>query len=106
MRPTKEQAVRMANMLEVAREGGSRALEAFGADAQELQAIEECAELISAIAHHRRGRAGDRFVCSEVADVLIMAIQMAQRFGWDDTIEELGIKISRLRDRLDERGAR
>lgn len=42
---------------------------------------EECAELIVAINHYRRGRVGKEQVAEEIADVFIMCHRMAELIG-------------------------
>lgn len=51
-----------------------RAIEVYGSDAQEIQAIEELAELIQAISYKRRGREDN--IAEEIADVEIMLEQL------------------------------
>lgn len=48
--------------------------------------IEECAELIQAIQHHRRGRCDIHKVASEMADVicLIEALMYHWNISWDE----------------------
>lgn len=64
-------------------------------------AQEECAELIVALSHLRRGRIAEFGVAEEVADVLIVAWQMRMMVGSkavDDWVEE---KVERLREKLE-----
>jgi NTP pyrophosphatase (non-canonical NTP hydrolase) len=53
-----------------------RALSFHGEHEQKKQCQEECAELITAINHHRRGKIRVNKLAKEVADVMIMAEQM------------------------------
>lgn len=57
------------------------AAQKWGAEAQIDQAIEECAELIVALRHARRGRCGAAEVAEEIADVEIMMGQLRVVFG-------------------------
>ena len=50
------------------------AIRTYGEESQELVAIEECSELITAICHKHRGR--DHNVAEEIADVEIMLEQL------------------------------
>jgi len=74
----------------------ARALERFGNDAQVLQAIEECAELIVALRHATRGKAAPQAVIVEIADVAIMVEQLTQMFGRDRVEAEIERKLARL----------
>lgn len=74
------------------------ALEKWGRDAQLTMAMEECAELIDAIAKHLRGRQSD--LAGEVADVEIMCEQMRVIIGEDHVNAAKEKKVRRLRIRL------
>ena len=50
------------------------AIRRYGAEAQERQAVEECAELITAISHKQRDR--EHNIEEEIADVEIMLEQL------------------------------
>jgi hypothetical protein len=59
-----------------------RAVDLWGVDAQLDQVIEECAELILAIRHHRRGREpGRTAIANEVIDVEFMCQQVRVIIG-------------------------
>lgn len=67
------------------------------------QTQEECAELIAAINHFRRGKKGDRYqdLCAEVADVKIMIEQLCIILD-RDSIEKVMIeKLSRAKERIE-----
>ncbi len=77
------------------------AINKWGVDAQENQLIEECAELIVAVNHFKRGRVPINKVAEEMADVRIMINQ----FCTMDNINELvnqheHAKLRRLEERL------
>lgn len=78
----------------------SQALKKWGNEAQVHQAVEEMGELIVALHHYRRGRVTKQAVQTEIADVLIMATQLAMIFGLEDVDKERAYKIARLADRL------
>ena len=78
---------------------GTQAIAKWGASVQIAIAVEECAELIVALQHNARGRTTN--VVTEVADVLVMAMQLAHVFGEAKVAEEVERKISRLIGRLD-----
>lgn len=77
------------------------ALRKYGANAQMDQTIEECAELIVALRHYRRGKATDDDVCGELADVAIMLEQMRIQFGRERFDSAHREKLARLRRRLE-----
>lgn len=76
----------------------------YGYDAQREQFIEECAEAILAAQKCKRHGSKDNFeaLCSEVADVLIMAQQMRLLMGtqYIDKIvdEKLNRQIQRIKE--------
>lgn len=78
------------------------ALRTFGDASQIQMAIEECAELIDALCKFRRARCTREDVITEIADVLIMAEQMALAFGEADVEAEKKRKLTRLQERIDE----
>lgn len=78
------------------------AIDAWGENSQEDMCIEECAELIKAILDQRRGRCGKAKVAEEAADVLIMAAQMRMMVGEKLVDDWIGIKLRRLRERIDQ----
>ena len=73
----------------------------WGADAQFNMACEEVGELISALNKYRRGRITDeKEVITEIADVQIMAEQLAEFFGSAGVLREKERKLQRLALRL------
>lgn len=69
----------------------------FGKDNQQKQAVEEMAELTVALNHLRRGKCKKEDVCSEIADVLIMANQLAEIYGRQNVDYHIEQKLERLR---------
>jgi NTP pyrophosphatase (non-canonical NTP hydrolase) len=55
----------------------------WGEQAQYDQAIEECAELITALLHYRREKVAAQQVIDELADVTLMLGQLTWMFGSD-----------------------
>lgn len=95
--------VRLLEALGDASAVGSRALQRFGVESQRQKGIEECSELAAALARDATGSAThdtEAEVIGEVADVLIMACQMAELYGVDVVIEALRAKAERLAARL------
>lgn len=78
------------------------ALRTFGDASQIQKTIEECAELIDALCKFRYARCTREDVITEIADVLIMAEQMALTFGEADVESEKKRKLARLQERIDE----
>lgn len=69
----------------------------FGVESQINQTIEECAELIVAINHHRRGKINLKKVIEEIIGVKIMIEQMELIFAgetWDEIEQEQLSKLS------------
>lgn len=78
------------------REEYIKALATFGAEHQRMMCIEECAELIDALAKYDRGRAEAKDVITELADVSIMVEQMAMLYGKEEFKAEKERKLKRL----------
>lgn len=79
-----------------------RALDNFGKQSQIIKAMEECAELIQALAKSRTSD-GDWLmseVVEEMADVQIMIYQLSLLCGQEDFEHMLNYKISRLATRI------
>ena len=76
------------------------AMEKWGYGAQELQCIEECSELTTAILHHSRNKCNDEDVITEIADVIIMCEQMRLLYGDKLVDAEIRRKMKRLEERL------
>ena len=82
----------------------SEALDKWGEDAQINMFHEEIGELLQALNKYRRGRIERQELISEVADVLIMLGQLMVMYPMEMSLtEEIGRKISRLVDRINER---
>jgi NTP pyrophosphatase (non-canonical NTP hydrolase) len=77
------------------------AVREFSTSDQISMLVEECAELIAVINHHKRGRVGIDAVRRELADVEIMLEQAKIIFG--DWSNELDWKLDRLEFTLKER---
>lgn len=76
-----------------------RAIATYGSEAQERQAIEECAELIQAISHKHRGR--EHNIAEEIADVEIMLEQLKIINDCHDKVQNIkAMKIKRLYQRV------
>lgn len=79
------------------------AITAFGDEAQENVATEECAELIQAISHKHRKRINN--IAEEIADVEIMIEQLKMINNCREEVEKIkSSKINRLWERLKEIG--
>lgn len=76
------------------------AVEKWGWEAQREMIYEECGELITAVARHKRGRATKEDIITELADVSIMVEQLAQLLGYEDYEKEKDRKLERLKDKL------
>jgi len=78
-----------------------RALKKWGVDPQINQFIEEAAEAIEAVSHHRRGKCDLDDVCGELADLLIMLMQMRIVYGIDRFDRVLAEKLDLLEAKLE-----
>lgn len=72
-------------------------IDKWGEEAQYDQAVEECAELIAALKHYRRGKIDQQQVVSELADVSLMLGQLSWMFGK----EQVEQAIKEKREKLD-----
>lgn len=71
----------------------------YGASNQELVALEECCELVTAINHKRRGR--EHNIAEEIADVEIMLEQLKIINNCGAAVDKIKQeKIARLEQRL------
>lgn len=77
------------------------ALSKWGEEAQLNMVYEEVGELLTALARYKRGRASQKDVITELADVSIMIGQMATLFDYKDFEEEKEYKLNRLKERLE-----
>lgn len=76
------------------------AIKTYGKKVQTQMLFEEMAELQDALCKFARSRGTADQVCEEIADVMIMCLQMAQIYG-PKTVEQMAeYKIRRLKDRL------
>lgn len=82
----------------------NRVLSSYGIDAQKWMLVEECGELLNAIAKLKRKRSKKEEIITELADVQIMVEQMAFLFGWDEFKAEKKRKLERLKSRLEKTG--
>ena len=79
------------------------ALEAFGAEAQMVMAIEEMSELTKELCKHRRGRDNVEAIAEEIADVEIMLRQIVILFDCAESVETFRRdKLERLAERIKE----
>lgn len=75
-------------------------LRKWGEDAQYDQAVEECAELIIALKHFKRGKIGAQEVIDELADVTLMLGQLTWMFGEEDVQKTVAVKLGKLQQLL------
>lgn len=76
---------------------GERALCAYGSESQVGMLAEECGELLTAVNRRARGRCNDVDVLEEVADVVIVALQMGLLHGDAEQVEAaIEAKLLRL----------
>lgn len=77
------------------------AIDTYGSEDQILMMFEEMSELQKELCKYHRGKNNMSEIAEEIADVLIMAEQMAVLFGrWQDVMEFKDRKIRRLKKRL------
>lgn len=74
----------------------------WGVDAQYDQAIEECAELIAALKHFKRGKISEQEVIDELADATLMLGQLRWMFGHDQVEAAISKKLAKLNHLLAE----
>ena len=68
----------------------------WGVEGQYDQAIEECAELITALMHLRRQRNNEEEVIAELADVTLMVGQLTYMFGPERVAKAKAEKLAKL----------
>jgi len=78
-----------------------RAIEKWGVKAQVDQLIEECAEVIEAVSHYRRGKCSADDVRGELADLYIMVAQMRLIYGEEMCDEAIAEKLESLEAKLE-----
>lgn len=76
------------------------AIATYGNETQTQMLFEEMAELQNALCKLARGRNTADQVCEEIADVMIMCIQMARIYGHKRVEHWVNFKMLRLKDRL------
>lgn len=74
----------------------------WGEEAQYDQAIEECAELIAALKHYKRGKIGRQEVIDELADVSLMLGQLSWMFGNQEVKQTIETKLEKLSQLLEQ----
>lgn len=81
----------------------NEAIAKWGYDTQIDMAMGECGELIAEIVRWRtQGRATVYSVCEEVADVIIMMLQLREMIGPSAVDAAIESKLTRLKEKLDE----
>jgi len=86
------------------REVCALAIKTFGVEHQLGILQEECAEVVVAVSHLRRGRITVKEVLSECADVEIMILQAREIYG-DDIVDQIKAeKINYLQMKIKEKG--
>lgn len=78
------------------------AFDTFGSKAQFTMVVEECGELLNALAKYERGRATEEELIDEIADVSIMMDELANHFNWNFFVEKKEYKLLRLKKRIEE----
>ncbi len=73
----------------------------WGEGAQYDQAVEECAELIAALKHFRRGKITKQAVIDELADVTLMLGQLTWMFGAEKVETAVHNKLEKLAKLID-----
>ncbi len=79
-----------------------KTVEKWGEEAQYDQAIEECAELITALQHLKRKKNDRQAVIDELADVTLMLGQLTWMFGENQVQQAIGFKLKKLSILLEE----
>lgn len=78
------------------------ALEHYGLHSQMVKCMEECGELIQALARNLSGESNGENVTEELADVDIMLKQMRIAFGHHKVYRARAQKLARLKMRMEE----
>lgn len=78
------------------------ALEHYGVHSQMVKCMEECGELIQALARNMCGEHYAENVVEELADVEIMLMQMRTVFGRSSVDRVMAQKLARLKMRMEE----
>lgn len=78
-----------------------KAIDTYGAEAQEWMVIEEMSELAKEICKNKRGKDNRNEIAEEIADVKIMLAQLEMIFGIQSEVgKHYEAKIDRLNQRL------
>ena len=77
-----------------------KTIKTWGEEAQYDQMIEECAELIAALKHFKRGKIEKQDVINELADVTLMIGQLTWMVGEKNVHTAVEQKIKKLEDLL------
>ena len=77
-----------------------KTIDKWGEEAQYDQMIEECAELIAALKHFKRGKIKDQDVINEIADVTLMVGQLTWMVGNKKVEAAVKEKIKKLENLL------
>ena len=72
----------------------------YGKEHQKKKAVEEMAELITALSREQDGRATEHDVITEIADVSIMMCQLMEIYGDEKCQQEIQRKQARLMRRI------
>ncbi len=75
-------------------------IEKWGEEAQFDQMIEECAELITALKHFKRGKITTQEVIDELADVTLMVGQLSWMLGTEQVDAAVVKKLEKLQKLL------
>lgn len=78
------------------------ALEHYGVHSQMVKCMEECGELIQALARNLSGERNEENVVEDLVDVEIMLMQMRIVFGHFSVFRAMGQKLARLKMRMEE----
>lgn len=81
----------------------SQAIAKWGINAQLWMVVEECGELMDAIAKYKRGRVNSLSVIEELADVSIMVEQISLYIDRAQFLRIKDAKLQRLSDRLQDK---
>lgn len=79
---------------------GLKALNHFGETHQTNKALEELFELAVELTQWKKDAAHPPAIIDEIADVLVMMMQMALLHGWNEVVDRIDFKITRLERRL------
>lgn len=77
-----------------------KAITSYGINNQKWMLVEECGELLNALAKNIRGRGSIEELNTELADVSIMVEQIAMFYGYEKFQKEKEFKLNRLKERI------